>query len=509
MNSNLNSPQADAALALLPMFIPGWKTPVLPAGDYHGGIPLSIHSPSTMLYMVIDPLTTLSITLAIGDSVELWVNDQPTSVIKLIRKGDENDRIEMEMPWGWLVNGLNTLFYRVTRPSENFNDSTPILNVLFHSPATDVTVSHPASVGPNQPATFSLTRNYAREYDEVRLTVGTWSIIIPYVHPANPITYTLKDDELRQIGDGIHTVSARVVDQLGNSYVSPTSSIAINTAPVVATVITSMTDSAGVSLPNGGSTFQTGGTLRGTAAPNQQLQILLNGVVSQNVSADSRGDWSYSISGLAVFLHTFIARPTPSGAPDSTPWQINIKLEWEDHYTSLATNSYNGWITYTGARCGSIRQFPMNGQWVTAFFNFTDQGAPTGFAGAVFYRDFLFIPGQYQFTFEGTHVADSPAEQLLDPILCADTSMAQWPGARRAVPKNGVWYLFLNAFTITQRQVARMYISNFQDGSYGNDFGIRNINIVRVNSVGGLMSAPEAEPELPVYTEPLPDLKYP
>ena len=174
----------------------------------------------------------------------------------------------------------------------------------------------------------------------------------------------------------------------------------------------------------------------------------------------------------------------------------------------MADYAFNGWITYAGARSGSIRQFPMNNQHVTAFFNFTDQGAPTGFSGAVLYRDFLFIPGQYRFTFEGTHVADSPNPQLVNPILCADTGMVQWRGDRREVPKNGIWYLFLNAFTITQRQVARLYISNFQDGSNGNDFGIRNIKVVRLDS-GGIMSTPAEEPQLPVYTGPLPDLDYP
>jgi hypothetical protein len=508
MNNIRNSSQADAALALVPMFIPGWRTAVLPAGVYHGGIPLSIHSPSTTLYMVIDPVTTLSTTLAIGDSVELWVNGNPTSVIKLIRNGEENNRIEMELPWGWMVNGLNSMFYRVTRPSGNFDDSTPVLNVLFHSPAPGIAVSHPASVDATQPATFTFTSSYPRKYDVVTLTVGIWSKTIPYVFPANPITHTLTGVELQQIGDGTHQVSARIVDQLGNSNVSPTSSILINATPVVQTVITSATDSAGVSLPNGGSTFQTGVTLSGTAAPRQLLQILLNGTVRQNVTADASGNWQYSISGLAVFLHTFVARPIPTGTPESNAWRLNVKLEWEDHFTSLATD-YNGWTTYVGARSGSIRQFRMNNQLVTAFFNFTDQGSPTGFAGAIFYRDFLFIPGQYQFTFEGTHIADSPNPQLINPILCADTGMVQWPGARREVPKNGIWYLFLNAFTITQRQVARMYVSNFQDGSNGNDFGIRNIKVVRLNSGGGLMSAPEVESELPVYTGPLPELEYP
>lgn len=416
MSSDINSAQADAALALLPMFIPGLRTPVQPAETYHGGISLSIHSPSSSLYMVIDPLTTLSTTLAIGDSVELWANGKQTSVIKNIRKGEENDRIEMELPWGWLVEGANTLFYRVTRPSGNNDDSTPVLNVLFHYPACEITVSHPPSASPTQPATITFTRSYPRQYDEVRLTVGTWSKTIPYVFPANPNTYTLTAAELLQIGDGTHQVSARIVDQLGNSQVSATSSIVINAKPV----------------------------------------------------------------------------------------------EWEDHYTSLADYAYNGWITHTGARSGSIRPFPMNNQWVTAFFNFTDVGAPTGFAGAVLYRDFTFIPGRYRFTFEGTHVADSPNPQLINPILSAATSLVTAPGDHREVPKNGIWYLFLNAFTITERQVARLYITNSQDGSNGNDFGIKNIQVVRLNTEAeGVMSAPEADPELPIYTGPLPALEYP
>ena len=77
------------------------------------------------------------------------------------------------------------------------------------------------------------------------------------------------------------------------------------------------------------------------------------------------------------------------------------------------------------------------------------------------------------------------------------------------MPKNGIWYLFLNAFTVTEPQTVRLYISNFQDSSDGNDFGIRNISVVRVNTGGGIMSAPEPEPELPKYEGPVPEIVYP
>ncbi|WP_065260309.1 hypothetical protein [Pseudomonas bananamidigenes] len=228
MSINVNSVEITRLLQLFPMAIPGAEQNVLPPGVYHFGIPLSIHSPSIPLFMVIDPITTLATTLAVGDSVRLWVNGQATSVIKPIKPGEENNRILMELLWGVLKDGLNTLYYEVTRVSGNKDQSTPILNVLFNNPASGITVSHPASIGSGQPATFTFTRSYPREYDVVTLAVGTWSKTIPYVHPANPITYTLTTADLQQIGDGTHPVSATVVDQLSNRNVSPTTPITIS-----------------------------------------------------------------------------------------------------------------------------------------------------------------------------------------------------------------------------------------------------------------------------------------
>lgn len=230
---NVNSTQISALLQLYPMAIPGAVENLQPPGDYHLGIPESIHSPSTNLFMVIDPVMLFSASLAIGDSVRLWVNDQATSVIKAVKPGEENDRIWMELTWGWLVDGLNTLYYEVTEVSGNKNKSDPILKVLFNNPVSGITVSHPASVGPGQPATFTFTRSKPREYDVVMLTVGTWKKTIPYVHSAKPITYTLTTIDLQQIGDGTHTVNATIKDQLSNLRVSPTTSILITANTLV------------------------------------------------------------------------------------------------------------------------------------------------------------------------------------------------------------------------------------------------------------------------------------
>ncbi|TFH79494.1 MULTISPECIES: hypothetical protein [Pseudomonas] len=227
MSININSTQISALLQLYPMAIPGAEENLQPPGVYHLGIPESIHSPSTKLFMVIDPVTLFSTPFEAGDSVRLWVNSQATSVIKPIKPGEENDRIFMELPWGWLKDGLNTLYYEVTRVSGNKDKSDPILNVLFNNPVSGITVSHPASIGPGQPAKFTLTRSNPREFDVMELFIRRWTKIIPYVHPANPVTYTLTATDLQQIGDGTHQVYATVVDQLTNSNVSPTTSITI------------------------------------------------------------------------------------------------------------------------------------------------------------------------------------------------------------------------------------------------------------------------------------------
>lgn len=247
MQINPYSPQVTAGLLLVPMFIPGWRVPVLPAGVFHGGIPLSIYQPPSGLYMVIDPVRTLSTTLAVGDSVELWHNGQPTGVIKNIKKGEENDRIEMDLPPGWLVDGQNDLFYRVTRPSGNYEDSTPILNVLYHDPApgypapAGITITHPAFAGPTEAAAgvvFLFNVSFARQHDEIVLTVGVWKTTIKVADPTKPITVTLTAADFKLIGDNPNTpVRCVVTDQLGNRNQSATTFMNIQAAGAPAPVI--------------------------------------------------------------------------------------------------------------------------------------------------------------------------------------------------------------------------------------------------------------------------------
>ncbi|MFJ7282282.1 hypothetical protein [Pseudomonas sp. NPDC099000] len=244
MNIDVKSTQADAALALRPMFIPGWRESVQPAGLAHGGIPQSIYQPPNGLAVVVDPVTTLkTFTLDTFDTVEVWANGKATSVSKVILPGEEQLRILLYLPLGWLVNGVNQLFYRVTRPSGNFEDSTPVLDVLYHDPApgepapAGATLVLPPSivaggVGPADAAAgvlFTFVISFARSYDEVRLSVGTWSTTIKVTDPTKPIAVTLTAADFLQIGDNANTpVKFTATDQLGNQNQSATTYLNIH-----------------------------------------------------------------------------------------------------------------------------------------------------------------------------------------------------------------------------------------------------------------------------------------
>ncbi|MGF6488934.1 Ig-like domain-containing protein [Pseudomonas frederiksbergensis] len=260
MSINVNSAQASAGLLLVPMFIPGWRSPVQPAGLAHGGIPKSIYQAPNGLALVIDPVTMLkSFVLAAFDTVEVWVNGKATSVSKVILPGEEQERILMYLPLGLLVNGVNQLFYRVTRPSENFEDSTPVLDVLYHNLApgepapAGITIVFPPNivangVGPAEaaagvPVTFIIS--YARPFDEIRLDVGTWSTTITVTDPSKPITLTLTAADFQQIGDNAQTpVKCTVTDQLSNGNQSATTylNIHVNQLDLLAPTVKGQTD---------------------------------------------------------------------------------------------------------------------------------------------------------------------------------------------------------------------------------------------------------------------------
>ncbi|XVN16686.1 hypothetical protein QZH47_13570 [Pseudomonas corrugata] len=81
---DIQSSTLDDLFELYPVIIPGWITPVKPAGIADGGIPKSLYDGQPQgLLCLIDPWTELkrqSWTMAAYDRADLFVNDDPTPV---------------------------------------------------------------------------------------------------------------------------------------------------------------------------------------------------------------------------------------------------------------------------------------------------------------------------------------------------------------------------------------------------------------------------------------------
>lgn len=132
---DIQSDELTEALKLLPVFVPGWVTPVKPSDLAHGGVPRRLFtSAPERLLCVVDPWTELLnrgvAPMAAYDSVELFINDGTTPVDShTVESGKENERVALYAPKAKFVNGINKLQYVVKRLSGN-KESSDILHVL-------------------------------------------------------------------------------------------------------------------------------------------------------------------------------------------------------------------------------------------------------------------------------------------------------------------------------------------------------------------------------------------
>ncbi|MFW9078880.1 hypothetical protein ACOI9X_06305 [Pseudomonas sp. P2757] len=223
----LQSNAVDAGLALVPVYPPEWITPVGPLGTADGGVSYAAFQPAGVK-LIIEPITgLLNWIVAAYDVLTIFVNGVNTGVSKTIMPGEEGDRFLLLVLALWFNNGVNDVHYTVKRVSGN-TDKSPTLKLLYNDPAPTVAVIHPPSIGPGQPRSITINVGYARLYDTVKLTIGIWTKTFNNPDPTKPITHTLTVAELLLIGDGVHRVSATVVDQLTNSGVSAATSIVIS-----------------------------------------------------------------------------------------------------------------------------------------------------------------------------------------------------------------------------------------------------------------------------------------
>ncbi|MHC8371839.1 hypothetical protein ACYZT2_13735 [Pseudomonas sp. MDT1-85] len=232
---DIQSSTFNQLFVLYPVIIQGWVTPVKPDGIAHGGIPKVLYDGQAQgLECLIDPWTELKLlswTMAADDRIDLYKQGHPTPITgKTVAPGEEQLRIRLYLPHGWLDQGVNGLYYKVTRVGGNVEQSRDLL-VLYHLrlPDTLDVVLPPDviqdGVGPERAAQgvpFGFTYNNRRNFDRIEFSVGDATFRFDVPDAPTPITHTLFTDSFEKAGDNPSAVvEFKVFDQLGNVARSP------------------------------------------------------------------------------------------------------------------------------------------------------------------------------------------------------------------------------------------------------------------------------------------------
>ncbi|WP_460067653.1 Ig-like domain-containing protein [Pseudomonas sp. H1_G08] len=219
---------------LYPVIIRGWVTPVKPQGIAQGGIPKVLYDGETQgLECLIDPWTEMQLaswTMAADDRVDLYVNDNPTPATgKTVAPGEEQQRVRLYLPHGWLNQGVNRLYYKVTRVGGNDESSRDTL-ALYHlrlPESLDLIIPPEVvreGVGPELAArgvTFAFTYTNRRHFDSIVFALGDTTVRFDVPDAPAPINLTLLTDTFQRAGDNPNAVAEfRVFDQLGNAVMS-------------------------------------------------------------------------------------------------------------------------------------------------------------------------------------------------------------------------------------------------------------------------------------------------
>ncbi|AXA55082.1 hypothetical protein ACNT2N_12370 [Pseudomonas thivervalensis] len=339
---DIQSSTLDDLFELYPVIIPGWITPVKPAGLAKGGIPKSLYDGQPQgLQCLIDPWNELkrqSWTMAAYDRADLYVNDDPAAVDgKTVGIGEEQDRIPLHIPHGQLIHGVNRLHYKVTRPGENAAPSRD-LHVLYHlrapgEPAPegldlvippDVINDGVSAERAAQGVEFRFAYTNPRNYDRISFLVGDVTVPFEVADASIPVVKTLFTDTFQQVGDNPNTlIQYRVTDQLGNSNQSPTKRLDIHLNQLAAPEITSVKDAKGVDVPDGTSTEETAVTLKGTGVSDKRVEIFDNLDSKGNAYVEG-GIWTHAVIGLATGHHSFTAKGIYGTEPVSRPWTFTV-----------------------------------------------------------------------------------------------------------------------------------------------------------------------------------------
>ncbi|WP_226921055.1 hypothetical protein [Pseudomonas brassicacearum] len=340
---DIQSSTLNELFDLYPVIILGWVTPVQPAGIAAGGIPKSLYDDQPRgLRCLIDPWTELqrrSWTMAVDDRADLYINDDPFPVDgKNVGPGEEQLRMELHVPHGRLLNGVNRLYYKVSRPSQN-GETSRDLTVLYHlrapgEPAPqglnlvippDVITDGVSAERAAQGVEFGFTYSNRRNHDRINFLLG--DVNVPFEVPAGsiPVTRTLFTETFLQAGNDPYTaLQFRVTDQLGNSNQSETHYLDIHLDTVSKPIISAAAGANGP-IENDGITTDTTVAFTGTAQPSGAMDFFRDQTPLGTITASPTGTWTYTATGLPIGLLSFTAVAKYGEGLTSNAWRFTVQ----------------------------------------------------------------------------------------------------------------------------------------------------------------------------------------
>ncbi|QKF51747.1 hypothetical protein [Pseudomonas graminis] len=114
------------------------------------------------------------------------------------------------------------------------------------------------------------------------------------------------------LGSGSHSLTAKAL-YASNPVSSPWT---VNVLAATVPTVTSVRDSQ-KEISNGGKTTETAVTVKGNAAANQQVEVFDNSTSKGKVSVTGAGEWTQSVSGLALGGHSIKAVARYGDEPES------------------------------------------------------------------------------------------------------------------------------------------------------------------------------------------------
>lgn len=235
MDIDIQSSVLNELFVLYPLIIQGWVSPVKPDGSAHGGIPKALYDDQPKgLECLVDPWTELQVrswTMAADDRVDLYVNDDPTPATgKTVESGQEQLRVRLYLPHGYLNQGVNRLHYKVTRVGGNVEPSRDLLVLYNLRTPESLDLVIPPDVLKNgvdaaraaQGVEFGFTWSNRRNYDRIEFLLGDTTLRFNAADLPAPVTQKLFTDAFQKAGDNTSAVlEFFAVDQLGNRSKSP------------------------------------------------------------------------------------------------------------------------------------------------------------------------------------------------------------------------------------------------------------------------------------------------